>query len=148
MCGPQKANVCGYIVWAKPADDAKAPPDTDQQNPDPTKRARPLLGSQMIMGMKPAQDGHFEGEIYNGDNGKTYQTSIWRSQPAQLTVRGCVLTYLCGSQAWTLATDVLPGQLDGLTGTVGGPTADAEWASSSGPAQKSHAPRAKPIAAK
>jgi hypothetical protein len=45
----------------------------------------------------------------------------------ELSIRGCMLTVLCGSQSWTRVTNVLPGQLTGPTNGLNGPHADPEW---------------------
>ncbi|WP_336486890.1 DUF2147 domain-containing protein [Methylobacterium nigriterrae] len=127
-CGPQEKNVCGYAVWLKVPLNDKGQPRVDFKNPDPKKQTRPSLGHQLIMGLKPNADGRFEGKIYNAEEGKFYDVSIWTEQPTELSVRGCMLAILCGSQTWNRVTDVAPGQLTGPTNGPGGPRADAEWA--------------------
>ena len=127
-CGPQGTNLCGYVVWgSKPLDD-QGQPRADRYNPDPQKQARLQLGHQLILGLKPNQDGRYEGKIYNADNGKSYDVQIWSDDPAALTVKGCLLAVFCGSQTWKRVTDVAPGQLTGPTNGPNGPRADAEWA--------------------
>jgi uncharacterized protein (DUF2147 family) len=127
-CGPQQRQVCGYLVWAKQLSDPSGRPFTDAENPDREKRSRPTLGHQMILGLKPNADGRFEGPLYNADNGKSYDISLWRAAPSELRVKGCMLAILCGSQTWTLVTDLAPGQLSGATGSPNGPRPDQEWA--------------------
>jgi uncharacterized protein (DUF2147 family) len=73
----------------------------DQNNPDPAKRSRSTLGMPVILGMQPAQPNRWEGEIYNSENGKTYQGRIILTSPDTLRVEGCVLGFLCGGQNWT-----------------------------------------------
>lgn len=124
-CGATLEQICGYVVWAK---DAKGQAFRDQYNPDLDKRSRPLLGHQLILGLKPASEGRFDGQIYNAENGKTYAISIWRETPEQLKVKGCLLAVLCSTQTWLQTNDVLPGQLVGITGDPDGPKADREWA--------------------
>lgn len=127
-CGPQEKNVCGYVVWLKVPLNEQGQPRVDKFNPDAKKATRPSLGHQLIMGLKPNADAHYEGKIYNADNGKSYDVTLWTDAPTELTVRGCMLGILCGSQTWNRVTDVLPGQLTGPTNGAGGPRADAEWA--------------------
>ncbi|MER2264264.1 DUF2147 domain-containing protein [Methylobacterium oxalidis] len=104
-CGPGQAHVCGKVVWLKvPNTDAGAP-RTDLKNPDPKKRSRPIIGLQLIDGLKP-DDGKFSGDIYNADEGKTYQVSLERESGNELSVTGCLLKVLCGSQTWTKVPDV------------------------------------------
>lgn len=124
-CGATLEQVCGYIVWMQ---DAKALALKDQYNPDINKRSRPLLGHQLILGLKPASEGHFDGDIYNAENGKTYSVSLWRESPDHLKIKGCMLAVLCSTQTWSQTNDVLPGQLVGMTGDPDGPKADKEWA--------------------
>jgi hypothetical protein len=107
---------------------SKGEPYADHYNPDPAKRARPLLGHQLIMGLVPRAVGHFDGAIYNAENGRSYQISLSREAPNRLKIKGCMLALLCATETWTLTTDVLPGQLVGMTGDPNGPRADKEWA--------------------
>lgn len=127
-CGPRLEQVCGYIVWLKNPADAKGEPYVDRYNPDPAKRTRPLLGHQLIMGLMPRAVGRFDGEIYNAENGRSYQISVSREAPDRLKIKGCMLALLCATETWTLTTDALPGQLVGMTGDPDGPRADKEWA--------------------
>ena len=104
-CGPASANVCGKVVWLKvPTTDAGIP-RTDIKNPDPKKRARPVLGLTLIDGLKPDEE-KFSGEIYNIEEGKIYQVSLERESSSELSVSGCLLKVLCGSQTWTRVPDV------------------------------------------
>src|SRR5262249_34219132 len=73
QCG---ANMCGSIVWIKDPIDAKTgKPPTDEKNPDPTKRSRPLVGIQIAVGFHTTADNHdkYVGEFYNAEDGKTYR---------------------------------------------------------------------------
>jgi hypothetical protein len=72
-CGPARDHICGYIVWMKNPVDARGEPYRDDQNPDPDKRARALLGHQLLMGLEATPDGRFAGDIY-----KLYSVSLWR----------------------------------------------------------------------
>ena len=145
-CGPGGAQLCGYVVWgSKPlGEDGK--PKIDRYNPDPKRQVRPLLGHQMILGLKKNEDGRFAGKIYNGDNGKSYDVTIWSEAPAELSVKGCLLSVLCQTQTWTRVTDVVPGQLTAATDTPGGPHADPEWAAPKSAAAPKPA-AAKPVGA-
>lgn len=149
-CGPEGTQLCGYIVWASKMLDDNGKPFLDNTNPDPKKKSRPLLGHQMILGLKLNNAGRFEGKVYSGDNGKSYDVTIWSEQPAELLIRGCMLAVLCGTQTWTRVTDVLPGQLVGATDAPGGPRSDVEWvpragaASGAGGVQKSRPTKALP----
>ena len=126
-CGVSLEQICGYVVWMKEPADANGQPLKDQNNPDPAKRSRPLLGHQLIMGLRPAADGRFDGQIYNAENGKSYEIAL-RRDARDLKVKGCMLSILCASQTWTQTMNALPGQLVGMTGDPTGPRADKEWA--------------------
>ena len=125
-CGPRLEQICGYVVWMKNALDAKGAPLKDQNNPDPAKQFRPLLGHQMILGLKPSPEGHFDGQIYNAENGKSYEILLWR-EPRDLKVKGCMLSVFCATQTWTQTLDAVPGQLVGITGDLNGPKPDQNW---------------------
>jgi uncharacterized protein (DUF2147 family) len=127
-CGSAPERICGYIVWMKEVTDVKGQPLLDKLNPDPAKRARPLLGHQLILGLRPSTEGRFAGEIYNAEDGKTYGITIWREATDRLKVKGCLLGIICSTQSWALASSAAPGQLIGVTGEAAGPTPEAEWA--------------------
>ncbi|NNM72471.1 DUF2147 domain-containing protein [Enterovirga aerilata] len=150
-CGPTQENLCGYVVWMKPQEGEDPSAKRDSKNPDPRKRNRPVLGHQLMMGLTLNDEGRYVGKIYNNEDGKSYDVTVWSEQPGTLNVRGCLIAFLCSTQIWTRTNSVLPGQLAGATGTPGGPTPDPEWASrppvtpaSAAPAQRREQPRPKP----
>ena len=104
-CGPAQKLVCGKVVWLKTPTSETGTPRTDLKNPDPKKRSRPVMGLQLIEGLKPDED-KFTGEIYNIEEGKIYTVSLERESEAELSVSGCMLRVLCGSQTWTRVPDV------------------------------------------
>jgi uncharacterized protein (DUF2147 family) len=133
-CGAAPERLCGYIVWMKETVDARGQPFRDKLNPDPAKRARALLGHQMLLGLKPGADGRFTGDVYNAEDGKTYGIAIWRDGASRLAVKGCLFGLFCSTQSWAQTTDAAPGQLLGPTGDTTGPMADAEWVAARQPA--------------
>lgn len=147
-CGPAEKNLCGYVVWLKVPLNDKNQPRVDFKNPDPKKQARASLGHQLILGLKPNADARYEGKIYNSEDGKSYDVTIWTEEPGELTVRGCLIAFLCKSQTWNKVTDVLPGQLTAATNTPGGPRSDAEWLPQKPAATGSTAPGASAAAQK
>jgi uncharacterized protein (DUF2147 family) len=132
-CGPARDRICGYIVWMKDPADARGQPYRDSQNPDPDKRARAILGHQLLMGLEATPDGRFAGDIYNAEDGKSYSVSLWRESSDRLKLKGCLIKLLCQTQTWQQTLDVQPGQLVGFTGDLNGPRADKEWAAAPGP---------------
>ncbi len=141
-CGAKNDHVCGYVVWLKVPLNDKGQPRVDFKNPDPKKQARPSLGHQLIMGIKPNAENHYEGKIYNAEDGSFYDVTIWSEKPGELTVRGCMLRFMCMSQAWTKVTDTAPGQITGPTNGPGGPRSDPEWAPKAAPAGGAGTPAA------
>jgi uncharacterized protein (DUF2147 family) len=127
-CGAARDRICGYVVWMKNSVDARGELYRDSQNPDPEKRARALLGHQLLMGLQAMGDKRFAGEIYNAEDGRFYSVSLWRESSDRLKLRGCLMKLLCQTQTWQQTVDVRSGQLVGLTGDLNGPRADREWA--------------------
>jgi uncharacterized protein (DUF2147 family) len=104
-CGPGNRLVCGKVVWLKAPTTEGGAARTDVKNPDPKKRTRPVIGLQLIDGLKPDED-KFSGDLYNIEEGKVYAVSLERESEAELSISGCVLRVLCGSQTWTKVPDV------------------------------------------
>jgi uncharacterized protein (DUF2147 family) len=85
----------GIISWEKD------PGGLDSYNADPAERNRPTLGLHILRAMKPARPGLWQGEVYNPENGKTYDSRISLTSPDVLRIEGCVLGFLCGGENWT-----------------------------------------------
>jgi uncharacterized protein (DUF2147 family) len=84
----------GVIAWTKDA------PGRDENNPDPSKRNRSVMGMPILLNMKPANQ-RWEGEVYNAENGQTYTAHIQLAGPDVLKIEGCVLGGLfCGGESW------------------------------------------------
>ena len=94
--------LCGSIVALKnPIDPDTGRPQTDDENEDPAKRSRPLMGVQILIAMKPSGADKWSGQIYNAEDGKTYGGSIAIVGPNNLKVEGCIMGgLLCRSQIW------------------------------------------------
>jgi len=98
-CG---ANMCGTIVWLKDPKDASGRPVTDEKNPDPAKRSRPLIGVEVALGFHTAPDNpeKYVGTFYNAEDGHMYSGSIAAADADTLRVEGCLLMF-CQTQMWT-----------------------------------------------
>jgi uncharacterized protein (DUF2147 family) len=95
--------MCGAIVGLRdPIDEETGRPPTDKHNPDPARRNRPLIGTQLILGMRQVNDDKWSGRIYNAEDGKVYAGSIQVTGPSSLKIEGCVAVF-CGSETWTRA---------------------------------------------
>ena len=101
--------ICGVVVGLiepKGPDGVVVPPEvaTDFRNGDPALRSRKVLGMPLIWGFKKASDPNaFEdGQIYNGENGKTYSANITLQPDGKLRLRGYVGSPMFGeTQIWT-----------------------------------------------
>lgn len=127
QCGAKQEQICGYVVWMREPVDAKGHAFLDENNPDPAKRSRRLLGHQLIMGLSPGSEGRFSGQIYSADSGEYYNITLWRESD-KLKVGGCMMSVLCVTQNWSLAPNIIQGQLVGQTSDPDGPKPDKEWA--------------------
>ena len=135
-CKAKPADICGYVVWLAPRKGMTAS-TLDKNNPDPAKASFPVLGHQLMNGLTLNEDGEYEGLIYNADNGKSYDVTVWRESPDELKVKGCLIALLCKTQSWKQVDDVVPGQLTGATGAPGGPRSGTASASQpSGPTRR------------
>jgi len=97
-CG---GGLCAVIVWLKdPINAATGKPEVDDKNPNPALAKRPMIGLSLFSGMRPAGPNKWSGQIYNADDGKSYENHISVSSPDTLRVEGCVGA-LCGGENWT-----------------------------------------------
>jgi uncharacterized protein (DUF2147 family) len=88
--------LCGKLIWLRD-------PRNDTQNPDASKRSRPLLGVQIVQSMKPTgTDGQWKGKVYNAEDGKTYTGFIKLTSANKLKLEGCVMGGLiCKGETWS-----------------------------------------------
>jgi uncharacterized protein (DUF2147 family) len=91
-CG---GRLCGTIIGLKePISKIDGKPKVDRENPDASKRKRPLIGLSILIGMKPAGDNKWKGAIYNPDDGRTYSANV-RLDGDTMKVQGCVAGIFC-----------------------------------------------------
>lgn len=101
QCGE---TICGRVKWLKqPIDSTTGQPQTDDKNPDPLLKERPVIGLQLFAGMRPSASNAWSGRIYNADNGQSYAGTITILDGTRLEVRGCAGA-LCGTEVWTRTT--------------------------------------------
>ena len=91
-CG---AGLCGKIVKVS---DGQV---RDNNNPDPAKRERPIVGLLIMEGARQTGDNRWAGTLYNRENGKTYSGSVIVKSKDSLELSGCVLAVLCKTVTWT-----------------------------------------------
>ena len=100
-CG---GKLCGTVVWLNsPTDPETGRPRTDKRNPDPAKRARPLIGLRVVNGLFPNGPNRWSGVVYNADDGHTYNVSLRVDGTRTATLQGCLLKVLCRGEHWTRA---------------------------------------------
>ena len=94
----------GAVSWEK------SPGGRDKNNPDASKQSRPSLGMAILIDMKkkPGVADQWEGEVYNGKDGKLYSSTIKPVGSDQLEIQGCVLGFLCGGETWTRVAGPIP----------------------------------------
>jgi uncharacterized protein (DUF2147 family) len=96
---------CGTIVWLdRPLDPTTGKPTLDKQNPDASKRKRPLMGMAILTGMHPNGQNKWSGPIYNAEDGNNYDGHISVAGPTTLKVEGCLFN-VCQAQNWTRTTN-------------------------------------------
>lgn len=96
-CAGRPDRMCGLISWVRNPAEARA---SDQNNPDPSLRARPIMGLPLIRDFKPAGPGRWTGgKIYDPNSGKTYDSKMRVNPDGTLKVEGCVLM-VCQAQTW------------------------------------------------
>jgi len=95
--------LCGTIIGlSEPNNPTTGRPKTDENNADPSKRSRPVIGVQILVAMKPQGPDKWSGDIYNAEDGKTYSGSFTLVSATSGKVEGCVLGGLiCRGQNWT-----------------------------------------------
>ena len=92
--------VCSTISWLKEPNDKNCKPKTDQNNPDTSKRSRPIIGSPIILPMKADGADKWSGQVYNAEDGKTYSGSFALSGASKADLKGCV-AFICKTKTWT-----------------------------------------------
>jgi uncharacterized protein (DUF2147 family) len=112
MVADQVANIrvaeCNGSMWGAVSWE-KTPGGRDVNNPDVAKQSRPTLGMPILIDMKkkPGVD-QWEGQVYNGKDGKFYQSTIKPAGTDQLEIQGCILGFLCGGETWTRVAPPIP----------------------------------------
>lgn len=109
MIYPCGTDFCGRITWLReplfPADDEpwlRGKPKTDRNNPVEAKRSTPILGMQVLWGLKPDGAGWGDGHLYDPESGRTYRCTAKLLTASRLQLHGYVGIRLFGrSTVWT-----------------------------------------------
>ena len=96
---------CGEKLCAKvvsiPNNEPPDGPKTDKNNPDESLRGRPIVGMLILDQAYKADEKSWKGTIYNPEDGKTYDVTVTSKSANEVELKGCLLTFLCRTQAWT-----------------------------------------------
>jgi len=93
-CGPA---LCGRVVWLRSPFDEHGCPLTDRQNHDRILQAQPVVGLEILRGLRPTSASTWEaGTIYDPSSGWTYQCAATLDGPDRLLLRGYLGVRLLG----------------------------------------------------
>ena len=87
--------ICGKIV--RVVDGQK----TDDKNPDPNKRNRPIVGLVIMQGAKKTGPKKWSGTLYNRADGKTYSGTLTVKSKNEVDLSGCVAAVFCKTTTFT-----------------------------------------------
>ncbi|MBK1866767.1 DUF2147 domain-containing protein [Aestuariivirga sp. YIM B02566] len=91
QCGGE---ICANIVGLKEPTYKDGKAKIDKYNKNPALRNRPLMGLAVLSNMKPSGDGTWAGNIYNADDGRTYNATMTMSGNT-MKLKGCVAGIFC-----------------------------------------------------
>jgi len=96
----------GRIVWLKdPVENGK--PILDAHNPDKSKRTQPIVGLIILKGFVFDRGDEWEdGNVYDPENGKTYNCYLHLKDRNNLKVRGYIGISLLGRTEWWTRTNL------------------------------------------
>ena len=99
-CGDR---LCAKIVWFKRPNGDNGLPLADVKNRNPALRLRPLLGLNVLQGLRAAGENNWEdGEVYNPDDGVNYRARMSIDNAGDLRIRAFILLPLLGhTLIWT-----------------------------------------------
>jgi uncharacterized protein (DUF2147 family) len=63
------------------------------------------IGTVILRNAVKNEDGEWAGDLFNTQDGKTYAGTITVNNPAELTLTGCLISFLCKSETWQRAKD-------------------------------------------
>ena len=91
QCGGQ---VCANIVGLKEPTYKDGKAKIDKYNKNAALRNRPLMGLSVLSNMKPTGDNTWAGNIYNADDGRTYDATMTMNGNI-MKLKGCVAGIFC-----------------------------------------------------
>ena len=107
-CGNKFCGTFSYIVIpAKDADTCRSTPHDqfaalilDYQNPNKSLQSRPLLGFQALKLTPTAKENAYDANIYNAEEGKTYDVQMWVKGDTLTLAAGCFGSICAVTQDW------------------------------------------------
>lgn len=109
---PCQTLYCGTLVWLKEPNESNGKPKLDDQNKDPAKRTRPLIGIELLIDLTADKD-RWRGTAYNSEDGKfydiTFKVTTTKVPNDTGEIEGCILKILCRTEIFT-RTQAIPGQ--------------------------------------
>jgi uncharacterized protein (DUF2147 family) len=95
-------SLCGYLVLAPVY-------GTDELNPDPALRKRPICGLRVLELQQFSAGVWRQGTAYNPEDGKSYKAAL-RKRDGRLFLRAYIGTEIFGeTETWTAASDFKTG---------------------------------------
>lgn len=101
--GTVRVGRCGvaYCAWiasvVPPTDPETGKPRADTNNPDPSKRSRPLVGVQVLFDMAPSGERRWSGRLYDSDRGETFNGRLVDVNDSTIKIEGCSGS-ICGGE--------------------------------------------------
>ncbi len=98
-----RIHACGQALCAAiagthpPLDPSTGRAWTDKNNPDASRRDRPLVGVQVLFDMHPNGPGKWSGTLYDSDRGRTYAGNLIELGADRIRIEGCMIM-LCGGE--------------------------------------------------
>lgn len=101
----------GKVAWSKSAKDKAGKPLKDVKNPDKSKRNNPIVGSDMITGLKynPKTDTYEGGKIYQAQTGRSYNCKITLNKEKNVMKIVGGVGFISKTLTWTRTTGI-PGK--------------------------------------
>ncbi len=93
--------ICGHVVALRQPNGPDGKPKLDVHNVNAALRKRRILGSAVLLGLKPNGHDSWHGAIYNAEDGKTYSAYFTMLSATRAKVQGCVAAIFCKSQVWS-----------------------------------------------
>ena len=92
-------SLCGRVIWLRSPFDEHGCPLYDVKNADPDRRARAVIGMEILRGLRPVDDNAHvweHGSIYDPTSGSTYTCRLTMVDNDRLEIRGYLVIAVLG----------------------------------------------------